>query len=59
MENLIEIPNERIINRIFLIRGKKVMFDRDLAELYNIETRALNQAEREILKDFLMILCFS
>ncbi len=52
MENLIEIPNERIINRIFLIRGKKVMFDRDLAELYNIETRALNQAVKRNIKRF-------
>jgi len=40
------IPSERIIGRIFLIRGKKVMFDRDLAELYNVETRSLNQAVR-------------
>jgi hypothetical protein len=38
------IPNERIINRIFLIRGKKVMFDRDLAELYSVKTKVLNQA---------------
>ncbi|MBU1130778.1 ORF6N domain-containing protein [Patescibacteria group bacterium] len=40
------IPNERIINRIFLIRGKKVMFDKDLAQLYGVETRTLNQAVR-------------
>lgn len=52
MKNLIEIPNERIINRIFLIRGKKVMFDRDLAELYNIETKALNQAVKRNIKRF-------
>lgn len=38
------IPNERIISRIFYIRGKKVIFDRDLAELYGVETKALNQA---------------
>lgn len=41
---LITIPNESIMHRIFLIRGKKVMFDRDLAELYDVETKALNQA---------------
>lgn len=52
MKNLIEIPNERIINRIFLIRGKKVMFDRDLAELYNIETKTLNQAVKRNIKRF-------
>ncbi len=36
----------RIENKIFFIRGKRVMLDRDLAELYEIETRALNQAVR-------------
>jgi hypothetical protein len=30
--------------KIFFIRGQKVMLDRDLAELYEVETRALNQA---------------
>jgi hypothetical protein len=40
------IPSERITNKIYLIRGKKVMFDRDLAELYGVETRILNQAVR-------------
>ena len=33
-----------IIGRIFLIRGQKVMLDRDLALLYSVETRVLNQA---------------
>jgi hypothetical protein len=30
------IPQERIENKIFLTRGKKVMLDRDLAELYEV-----------------------
>lgn len=38
------IPNEIIENRIFLIRGKKVMFDRDLARLYGAKTKNLNKA---------------
>ena len=38
------IPAERIDTRILLIRGHKVMLDADLAELYEVETRALNQA---------------
>lgn len=42
----IAIPNEIIENKIFLIRGKKIMFDRDLAILYGVETRVLNQAVR-------------
>ncbi len=46
------MPKERIISRIFLIRGKKVMIDRDLAELYNVPIKALNQAVRRNLKRF-------
>jgi len=51
-KELITIPSERIISRIFLIRGKKVMIDRDLAELYEVETRALNQAVRRNINRF-------
>ena len=35
---------ERIENRIFLLRGEKVMFDFHLAELYGVETKVLLQA---------------
>ena len=38
------IPIERIANRIYLIRGEKIMLDNDLAELYGVETRTLVQA---------------
>jgi len=38
------IPSERIEGRILLIRGKKVMLDADLAELYGVETKALVRA---------------
>lgn len=38
------VASDMIENKIFFIRGKKVMFDRDLAGLYRVETRALNQA---------------
>src|ERR1039457_1547264 len=38
------IPLEAIESRIFVLRGHRVMLDRDLAELYGVETRALNQA---------------
>jgi hypothetical protein len=40
------IPVEIIERKIYLIRGHKVMPDRDLAELYGVETRVLNQAAR-------------
>ena len=47
----VSVPSERIISRIFLIRGKKVMFDKDIAELYGVETRLLNQTvKRNILR---------
>jgi len=42
------IPQVHIERRIFVIRGEKVMLDRDLAELYGVETRTLNQAVRRI-----------
>ena len=38
------IPAEVIERRIYLIRGQRVMLDRDLAELYGVTTAALNQA---------------
>ena len=40
------IPIERIEKAIYLIRGEKVMLDRDLAVLYQVTTAALNQAVR-------------
>jgi hypothetical protein len=40
------LPVELIERRIYVIRGQKVMLDADLAELYQVETRALNQAIR-------------
>jgi len=52
LNKLIEIPNERIINRIFLMRGRKVMIDRDLAELYEVEIRVLVQAVKRNIERF-------
>ena len=46
------LPNEAIMSKIYVIRGKKVMIDRDLAELFNVETRVLNQAVRRNAKRF-------
>jgi hypothetical protein len=40
------ISVEAVAARILLVRGKKVMLDRDLAQLYGVETRVLNQAVR-------------
>ena len=48
----LNISEEVILAKIFLFRGHKVMIDRDLAGLYGIETRTLNQAVRRNLKRF-------
>jgi hypothetical protein len=45
--NLISI--EKIEKAIYLIRGEKVMLDRDLASLYEVETGALNRAVKKSL----------
>lgn len=46
------IPVEHIASRIYFICGQKVMLDRDLAELYGVETRILTQAVRRNKKRF-------
>jgi hypothetical protein len=56
----VAITEKAIVNKIYLIRGKKVMLDRDLAELYGVETRMLNQAvrrnEKRFPNDFMFLL---
>ena len=46
------MPEEVIINKIYLIRNQKVMIDRDLAELYGVETKVLKQAVKRNLDVF-------
>ncbi|MDG1040880.1 MAG: ORF6N domain-containing protein [Polaribacter sp.] len=46
------VPDEIITNKIYLIRYQKVMLDRDLAELYQVETRVLKQAVKRNLNRF-------
>jgi hypothetical protein len=46
------IPDEQVISKIYLMSGQKVMLDRDLAELYQVETRELNQAVRRNIDRF-------
>ena len=50
METL--VPIERIASKIYLIRGMKVMLDRDLAELYDVETKILKRAVRRNIDRF-------
>jgi hypothetical protein len=46
------IPQEVVENKIYLIRGYRVMLDKDLARLYGVETRVLNQAVKRNAKRF-------
>jgi hypothetical protein len=52
MKKLAIIPSEIIQQKIYFIRGEKVMLDRDLAELYGVETRVLNQAVKRNTERF-------
>jgi len=46
------VPSEQIERAILLIRGQKVMLDYDLAKLYGVETKILNQAVKRNIKRF-------
>lgn len=46
------IPKERIENKIYLLRGQKVMLDEDLAELYQASTKRLNEGVKRNFKRF-------
>jgi len=48
----VTIPDEVVMEKIYIIRGKKVMLDRDLAQLYNVETKVLKQAVRRNIDRF-------
>ena len=54
------VPVEAIVSKVLFLRGEKVLLDRDLAELYGVETRVLNQAvrrnARRFPKDFMFTL---
>lgn len=52
MSKSIAITDENVINKIYLIREKKVMLDRDLAEMYGVETRRLNEQVKRNEKRF-------
>ena len=44
--HVVLMPSEKIESKIYVIRNRKVMLDRDLAGLYEVGTKALNQAVR-------------
>lgn len=48
----VALPDELIISKILIIRGHKVMIDRDLAELYGVTTKRLNEQVKRNLQRF-------
>lgn len=46
------VAEQKILNRIYVIRGEKVMLDGDLAEMYGVETKRLNEQVKRNLKRF-------
>ncbi len=51
-EKKMVIPDEAIINKILLIRDKKVIIDKDIASLYGVSTKRLNEQVKRNLKRF-------
>lgn len=51
-EVMATIPDELVMSKILVIRGHKVMIDRDLAELYGISTFRLNEQVKRNIKRF-------
>ncbi len=58
MENEILTPQIKIEDKILVIRGQHVMIDRDLAELYGVETKRLNEQVRRNIERFPEEFCF-
>ncbi|MBU1011762.1 MAG: ORF6N domain-containing protein [Bacteroidetes bacterium] len=54
----VSLSENLVATKIYLIRGKRVMLDKDLAELYEVETRALNQAVSRNLERFPEVFMF-
>ncbi|WP_276374886.1 ORF6N domain-containing protein [Chryseolinea sp. H1M3-3] len=48
----VAIPDEIVISKIFIVRGRKVMIDTDLAELYGVTTKRLNEQVKRNIKRF-------
>ena len=46
------IPDEILMSKIYLIRDQKVMLDKDLAEMYGVETKVFNQAVKRNIERF-------
>ena len=51
-KNQLPVTDEIVMSRILVVRGKKVMIDRDLAELYGVTTKRLNEQVKRNAKRF-------
>ena len=58
MNNVIVKNDVKIENMIYEIRGKQVMLDSDLAKLYNVETKRINEAVKNNIEKFPERYCF-
>ena len=58
MNNVIIKNDVKIENMIYEIRGKQVMLDSDLAKLYNVETKRINEAVKNNIEKFPERYCF-
>lgn len=59
MTTIVQLRSPAILSRIHEVRGMKVMFDQDLAELYDVSTGQLNQAVKRNPDRFPVDFCFS
>ena len=57
MNNVIVKNDVKIENMIYEIRGKQVMLDSDLAKLYNVETKRINEAVKNNIEKFPELYC--
>jgi len=46
------LRNKKLLNRIYVVRGQKVILDEDLAQMYKVETRRLNEQVNRNFKRF-------
>ena len=50
-----EVADEEIVGKIYFMRDKKIMLDKDLAGLYNVTTGNLNKAVKRNLKRYMIL----
>ena len=46
------VAEQKILNRIYVVRGQKIMIDEDLAALYKVQTKRLNEQAKRTIKRF-------